>query len=210
MLALYSSLAPPTSAIVLGLSFSWSQPDLRGFSGYSGFPPCPKSTPSQNIWPGCCAPGSRMTIWRQSFNRHLSYAFGRYCWAAPFAIQPSGLQVEGIFKHYYYWKKCYMKCGVWNQMKIWSSHLLDNLSNCLMNLKNVVWNLHLISNIALHITFLSYDIPFTGKHEPNKLTCSQLCEFVAQLVRAMHRHRRGHGFEPRWITWIIQFHETIA
>ena len=29
-----------------------------------------------------------------------------------------------------------MKCGVWNQMKIWSSHLLDNLSNCLMNLKN--------------------------------------------------------------------------
>ena len=34
------------------------------------------------------------------------------------------------------WKKCYVKCGVWNQMKIWSSHLLDNLSNCLMNLKN--------------------------------------------------------------------------
>ena len=34
------------------------------------------------------------------------------------------------------WKKCDMKCGVWNQMKIWSSHLLDNLSNCLMNLKN--------------------------------------------------------------------------
>ena len=30
-----------------------------------------------------------------------------------------------------------MQCGarVWNQMKIWSSHLLDNLSNCLMNLK---------------------------------------------------------------------------
>ena len=31
----------------------------------------------------------------------------------------------------------YMKCSVWNQMEIWSSHLLDNLSNnCLMNLKN--------------------------------------------------------------------------
>ena len=29
-----------------------------------------------------------------------------------------------------------MQCGVWNQMKIWSSHLMDNLSNCLMNLKN--------------------------------------------------------------------------
>ena len=24
----------------------------------------------------------------------------------------------------------------WNQLKIWSSHLLDNLSNCVMNLKN--------------------------------------------------------------------------
>ena len=36
----------------------------------------------------------------------------------------------------YLWKKCYMKCGVWNQMKIWPSHLLDNLNNCLMNLKS--------------------------------------------------------------------------
>ena len=34
------------------------------------------------------------------------------------------------------WKMYYMKCGVWNQMKIWSSHLLANLSNGLMNLKN--------------------------------------------------------------------------
>ena len=45
--------------------------------------------------------------------------------------------------------------------------------------------------------FLSYDIPFTGKYEPNKLTCSPLCDFIAQLVRALHRHRRGHGFESR-------------
>ena len=34
-------------------------------------------------------------------------------------------------------------------------------------------------------------------NEPNKLTCSQLCDFIAQLVRALHRHRRGHGFESR-------------
>ena len=32
---------------------------------------------------------------------------------------------------------------------------------------------------------------------PNKLTCSQLCDFIAQLVRALHRQRRGHGFESR-------------
>ena len=24
------------------------------------------------------------------------------------------------------WEKCYMKCGVWNQQKIWPLHLLDN------------------------------------------------------------------------------------
>ena len=80
------------------------------------------------------------------------------------------------------WKMCYMKCGSY---------------------------LHLISNTALHITHLSYYIPFTGKHEPNKLTCSQLCDFIAQLVRALRWHRRGHGFESRWVTWIFQVHETI-
>ena len=80
-------------------------------------------------------------------------------------------------------KKCYMKCSVWNQM---------------------------ISNTALHITFLSYNIPFTGKHEPNELTCYRLCDFVAQLVRVLHWHCRGHGFESRWVTWIFQVHETIA
>ena len=81
------------------------------------------------------------------------------------------------------WKKCYMKCGVLNFE---------------------------FQNTALHITFLSYHIPFTAKHEPNKLTCFQLCDFVAQLVRALHRHRRGHGFESRWVTWNFQVSETIA
>ena len=50
----------------------------------------------------------------------------------------------------------------------------------------------------------SNDIPFTGKHEPNKLTCSQLCDFVAQLVRALHWHRRGHRFKSRLVTLIFQ------
>ena len=31
----------------------------------------------------------------------------------------------------------------------------------------------------------------------NKSTCSPLCDFIAQLVRALHRRRRGHGFESR-------------
>ena len=46
-------------------------------------------------------------------------------------------------------------------------------------------------------SLLSYDIPFTGKHDPNKLTLSPLFDFIAQLVRALQRHRRGHGFESR-------------
>ena len=43
-----------------------------------------------------------------------------------------------------------------------------------------------------------------------ELTCSQLCDLVAQSVRALHWHRRGHGFQSRWVTWIFQVHETIA
>ena len=56
------------------------------------------------------------------------------------------------------------RAGPYGSYNKWSSHLLDNLSNCLMNLKNsgdstgfepmTIWYLHLISNTALHITFL--------------------------------------------------------
>ena len=73
-------------------------------------------------------------------------------------------------------------------------------------IRNVVWKkgyITLLSYVLCYITLLSYDIPFTGKHKPNKLTCSQLCDFIAQLVRALQRHRRGHGFESRWVTWIF-------
>ena len=59
------------------------------------------------------------------------------------------------------------------------------------NLRHFIWFQH---RTAYNI--LSYDIPFTGKHEPNKLTCSPLCDFIAQLVRALHR--------------IFQVHVTIA
>ena len=80
--------------------------------------------------------------------------------------------------------------------------------------RNVIWSavfeIKWRYDTALHTTFLSYDIPFTGKHQPNKLTFPRLCDFVAQLVRALHRHRRGYGFEFRWVTWIFQVHETIA
>ena len=41
------------------------------------------------------------------------------------------------------------------------------------------------------------------------IVTSQLCDFVAQLVRALHRDRRGHGFEFRCVK-NFQVHETIA
>ena len=44
-------------------------------------------------------------------------------------------------------------------------------------------NEDMILALAYNISFIY--IPFTGKHEPNKLTCSPLCDFIAQLVRAL-------------------------
>ena len=73
------------------------------------------------------------------------------------------------------------------------------------------------ATIVLHITLLSYDIPFTGKHEPNKLTYSQLCDFVAQSVRALRWHRRGYGSNPvespeffRFMRQLLEFSRVIS
>ena len=70
----------------------------------------------------------------------------------------------------------------------------DNCLNCPASAR-IISSFDFKHRTAYNI--LSYDIPFTGKHEPNKLTCSPLCDFIAQMVRALHRHRRGHGFESR-------------
>ena len=51
------------------------------------------------------------------------------------------------------------------------------------------------SAMQMHVKIIASIIPFTRTHEPNKLTCLHLSEFIAQLVRALHRHRRGHRFE---------------
>ena len=110
------------------------------------------------------------------------------------------------------WKMCYMKCGVWN-------HLISNTFDfdlvwkmCYM--KCGVWN-HLISNTFdfdfKHRT--SYNTSFILHSFHGKTWAQQIlqpCDFIAQLVRALHRHRRGHGLESRWVTWIFQVHETIA
>ena len=45
-------------------------------------------------------------------------------------------------------------------------------------------------------TILSFTIPLTN--EANKLTSANASGFIAQLVKALPQHRRGHGFESRW------------
>ena len=47
--------------------------------------------PVKNIWPGCCAPGSCMTVWRQPLRR-LSHAFGQSSWDAPWAASKGDWQ----------------------------------------------------------------------------------------------------------------------
>ena len=78
--------------------------------------------------------------------------------------------------------------NAWSEINIQSSLSFGSLSSLL--------TLALLGKYEME-EFLSYAIPFTGKHEPNELTCSPLRDFIAQLVRALHRHRRGHGFESR-------------
>ena len=152
--------------------------------------------------------------------------------------------------------------GVLDILKIWSSHLLDNLSNCLMNLKNPgdstgfepmtsampvqcsnqlspteLWS-HTVESRSIrwahvfpwkecHMKEMLYAVrclksnedmilALAGQlkqlsHEPEKFRwLNGIRTLQAQLVRALHRHRRGHGFESRWVTWIFQVHETIA
>ena len=90
------------------------------------------------------------------------------------------------------WKKCYIS-AVFEIKWRYDPRTCRFMRQLLKIVQQVRGSfLHLISKTALHITFLSYDIPFTGKHEPNKLTYSQLCDFAARLVRALHRRRRGH------------------
>ena len=57
---------------------------------------------------------------------------------------------------------------------------------------------------SYNISFIRHS--FHGKTWAQQIDLLQMCDFVAQLVRALHRHRhhlilksRGHGFESRWI-----------
>ena len=55
-----------------------------------------------------------------------------------------------------------------NQMKIWSSHLLDNLSNCLMNLKNSGDSIYAIAYRSLKKS--TGFVPVTSRYRCDALT----------------------------------------
>ena len=62
------------------------------------------------------------------------------------------------------------------------------------------------------IKFLSLSIPFTGTREPNKFTYLYLSGFMTQMVRALNRHRTGHGIESlgRELKFYRCTYETVA
>ena len=68
--------------------------------------------------------------------------------------------------------------------------------NINVNMKEVLYEVRCLKSTEDMILALAGQFKQLS-HEPEKLTCSQLCDFIAQLVRALHRHRRGHGFESR-------------
>ena len=90
--------------------------------------------------------------------------------------------------------------------------LLDNFSDCLIYTPekfqvsstgfepiedNFFNNIHLSTTLYktffIHSSFLSQECT-----SPTNWPWSHLSGFIAQLVRALHWHRRGHVFESRW------------
>ena len=67
---------------------------------------------------------------------------------------------------------------------------------------NVLWSVarqsqRLSQRCTWKISMAHNFVLFLGTHEPHKLTCPHLSGFIAQLVRALHWHCRGHGLESR-------------
>ena len=108
------------------------------------------------------------------------------------------------------------------QMKIWSSHLLDNLSNCLMNLKNSGDSTGfepMTSVMPVQCSNqLSYEVKQLRAGQFVGLMFSRERNVIWSAVfeiKWTYEHCTGiigswgRGFESRWVTWIFQVHETI-
>ena len=97
---------------------------------------------------------------------------------------------------------CERYVSLWSAIERWTEEMILTLAGQSQQLSyTCTWK----------ISFLSVIIPFMETNEPDKLTCSHLSDFIAQLVRALHWHRRGHGFKSCWrhlkffwCTWIMR------
>lgn len=85
-------------------------------------------------------------------------------------------------------KEMVVKCGLRDELKTdprtyWTCFI------CIAYLK------HVFQCVEINIFFI--DNTFHGNTGASKLSYSDLSGFIAQLLRVLHRYRRGHGFEAR-------------
>ena len=100
------------------------------------------------------------------------------------------------------WAHVFAK-GMTNDRNVWWSAAWeikwgDDRYNWWLNMSPTNWpalnsSFHFQHHTLTNISFIWHS--FRGKHEAKKLICSQLCGFIAQMVKALHRHRRGRGFK---------------
>ena len=87
------------------------------------------------------------------------------------------------------WNESYVELPIWNQVKLWSSRLPRNFSNC-------------VEKPEKFRTSTGFE-PVTSRYRPvrrsnirtHKGPAPNVSGFMAQLVRASHRHRE---VKPRW------------
>ena len=66
-----------------------------------------------------------------------------------------------------------------------------------IHMKEMLYEVRCLKSNEDMILALAGQFSYPTELQSHTVESSQLCDFVAQLVRALHRHRRGHGFESR-------------
>lgn len=90
-LTLYSTFTPFSCAIMRGLSLNRSQPNSSVSHQVLRFSSLSKTRlPVQNIWSGCFAPGSYITVWQQPEVPFLCI------WPIPFELHPFQVSPHGF------------------------------------------------------------------------------------------------------------------
>ena len=75
--------------------------------------------------------------------------------------------------------------------------MCDNCLNCPASAR-IISSFDFKHRTSYNISLIRHS--FHGKTWAQQIDLPLTGDFVAQLVRALHRHRRGHGFKSRWVT----------